>query len=149
LLDKAAREAESGRRLAIHDRETGLYAYWYLNRRFEEESRRATRYDSPLSVMVVEIGKDDAYETRDEVTRWLAGEKRGTDLASHLGDGRFIVILTETGLEEAAAIAGRLAKRFPEIVEIGLGSFPEDAATLEGIKQAAERRSHRNWALAV
>jgi GGDEF domain-containing protein len=149
LIAKAESEVESGRRLAMFDRQTGLYAYWYMLRRFEEETRRAERYTRPLTAMAVEVVKDPSYKTRDQLTRWFEQELRGTDLASHLGDGRFLVLLTETSLEEAAAIAGRIAERFPDALDIGLGSFPEDGASLQDVQEAAERRSHGNWALAV
>jgi GGDEF domain-containing protein len=149
LVAKAAREAESGRRLAMFDRQTGLYAYWYLVRRFEEEARRAERYSRPLAAMLIEVKNDDAYRTQDQLTRWLEQEVRGTDLASHLGDGRFVVLLTETTLEDSAAIAARLSERFPGALAVGLGSCPEDGASLDEVKKAAERRAHGNWALAI
>jgi GGDEF domain-containing protein len=149
LLDKAGREAETGRRLAMFDRETGLYAHWYLARRFEEEAQRSKRYSRPLSVVAIEVRGGDAYRVQDELRNWLDQGLRTTDLASHLGGGRYLALLTETVLEDASAIAARIAERFPEDVEIGLGCFPEDGSTLEDVQRAAERRAHGNWRLAV
>jgi diguanylate cyclase (GGDEF)-like protein len=149
LIDKATREAESGRRLAMFDRETGLYAHWYLERRFEEEARRSERYSRPLSVIAIEVHSDDAYRTQDEVRDWLDSSLRTTDLATHLGGGRYVALLTETPLDHAAAIAARLAERFPKTIAIGLGCFPEDGNKLKDVQKVAERRSHTNWALAV
>ncbi len=149
IMDKASREVESGRRLAMFDRQTGLYAYWYLVRRFEEEARRAERYTRPLTAMLIEVMQHEAYRIQDEVTAWLEQELRGTDLASHLGDGRYIVMLTETALADGAALAARMAERFPRTLAIGLGCCPEDGAKLDEVKKAAERRAHGNWALAV
>jgi GGDEF domain-containing protein len=149
LVSKASREAESGRRLAMFDRQTGLYAYWYLVRRFEEESRRVERYARPLTAMLIEVKGDDKYRTQDKVTHWLEQELRTTDLASHLGDGRYLVLLTETELADGAAIAARLAERFPQAIAVGLGCCPEDGGKLEDVQKAAERRAHGNWALAV
>jgi GGDEF domain-containing protein len=149
MLEKASREAESGRRLAMFDRQTGLYAYWYLVRRFEEEARRAERYARPLTAMIIEVMRDGSYKTADELTAWLEQELRGTDLACHLGDGRFLAVLTETSLADGAAIAARMAERFPTALAVGLGTFPEDGAQLDEVKRAAERRAHGNWALAV
>jgi GGDEF domain-containing protein len=149
LVAKASREAESGRRLAMFDRQIGLYAYWYLVRRFEEEARRAERYARPLTAMIIEVMRDENHETLGELTAWLEQELRGTDLACHLGAGRFLIVLTETSLADGAAIAARMADRFPRTLAIGLGSFPEDGAQLDEVKKAAERRAHGNWALAV
>jgi len=65
LIKKATREAETDRRLAMYDRETGLYAPWYLERRFAEEAQRAGRYGHPLSLISIEVRcRDDAYAER-------------------------------------------------------------------------------------
>jgi GGDEF domain-containing protein len=150
MVNKAAREAESGRRLAMYDRETGLYASWYLGRRFEEEAKRSERYSRSLSVIAMEVRcEDDAYRIQDELRNWLDRSLRATDMASHLGGGRYLALLTETGLDDASAIAARTAEKFPETVAIGLGCFPDDGETLDDVHKVAERRSHSNWHLAV
>jgi PleD family two-component response regulator len=133
----------------MFDRQTGLYAYWYLVRRFEEETRRAGRYARPLTAVVIEVMGDETFKTLDGLTAWLDQELRGTDLACHLGDGRFLIVLTETSLADGAAIAARMAQRFPKALTMGLGSFPEDGGKLDEVTKAAERRAHGNWALAV
>jgi GGDEF domain-containing protein len=133
----------------MYDRETGLYAHWYLARRFEEEAKRSERYSRPLSVIAMEVRGEDAYRVQAEVRDWLDRCLRSTDLASHLGGGRYLALLTETVLEDAAAIAARLAERFPGNVEIGIGCFPEDGGKLEDVQKVAERRAHGNWHLAV
>jgi len=149
VLDKATREAEAGRRLAMYDRETGLFAHWYLAKRFEEETRRSERYSRPLTVITMEVRGMQAREVQAELRDWLDQSLRSTDLASHLGGGRYLALLTETLLEEAAALAARLAARFPENLEIGLGCFPEDGSRMEDVQHVAERRAHGNWRLAV
>ena len=150
LVQRAGHEAESGRRLAMYDRETGLYASWYLERRFEEETRRARRYEHPLSLIVIEVRcQDHASRVRTGLRDWLDRSMRATDLATHLGGGRYAALVTETGLEDASAIAARLAESFPEDVAIGLASFPEDGEDLKSIEDVAERRSHGKWRLAV
>jgi diguanylate cyclase (GGDEF)-like protein len=149
LIEKATREAESGRRLAMYDRETGLYAHWYLAQRFDEEARRSERYSRPLSVVLIEVRSNDAYRTQDEVRNWLSGCLRSTDMASHLGGGRYVALLTETPLDDAAAIAARLAESFPDTIAIGLGHFPDDGDNLVAVQTVAQRRAHGNWALAI
>ncbi len=42
MVERAAEEAESGRRLASSNHVTGLMASWYIRLRFEEETKRAT-----------------------------------------------------------------------------------------------------------
>lgn len=150
LIKKATREAETGRRLAMYDRETGLYAPWYLERRFAEEAQRAERYGHPLSLIAIEVRcRDDAYRVRDGLRSWLDQSLRGTDIATHLGGGRYAALVTETDLEDASAVAARIAESFPDDVAIGLACFPADGDNLEAIKQVAERRAHSKWRLAV
>lgn len=149
LVERATAEAETGRRLAIYDRQTGLYAYWYLVLRFEEEAHRAKRYCRPLSVIVIQAKQDQAYRIQDEVRDWLHREMRATDLASHLGDGCFLALLTESSLDDAGATATRLAERFADAVEIGLSAYPDDGTSLDDLRTYALRRAHGNWALAV
>jgi GGDEF domain-containing protein len=149
LVQKATREAESGRRLVMFDRQTGLYAYWYIVQRFKEEAKRTERYECPLSVLSVEVVKGDSYSLQDEVTSWLAHEMRATDLTCHLGDGRFVVILTETTLDEAGAMAARIAHHFPNVLIMGVACSPDDGSSLDEVKSAAEGRAHGNWELAT
>ena len=70
-------------------------------------------------------------------------------MATDLGGGRYVALVTETGLEDASAIAARVAESFPDGVAIGLACFPADGDNLEAVKQVAERRAHSNWRLAV
>ncbi len=67
------RLADEGRKLAIYDRATGLYAYWYLQMRAEEEMSRAGRYHKPLSVASFWCSTKDAIE---RTTATLAGTLR-------------------------------------------------------------------------
>jgi GGDEF domain-containing protein len=133
----------------MYDRETGLFAHWYVSRRFDEEARRAERYNCSLSVILIEVRADEAYRTQDGIRAWMDTSLRSTDLATHLGAGRYLAMLTETVLDDAAAIAARVAENFPQDVAIGLACFPDDGATLEEVQKVAERRAHSNWALAI
>lgn len=109
----------------MYDRETGLYAPWYLERRFEEEARRAERFSHPLSLIAIEVRcRDDAYRVQDGLRNWLHQSLRETDLATHLGGGRYLALVTETGLEDAFVVAARIAERFPQRRRDRLGLLP-------------------------
>jgi GGDEF domain-containing protein len=131
----------------MYDRASGLYAYWYFARRFEEEARRADRYARPLAALLVEVKRHEAYKTEDQVTAWLEQELRATDLASHLGDGRYMALLTETNASDADAIVSRLSGRFPHALAIGVGCYPQDGKSLDEVQKAAELRARGHWAL--
>ena len=137
LLDKATREAETGRRLAIHDRETGLFAYWYLQQRFEEEAQRATRYNHNLSLMVIEINSGNGFASRDALTAWLRQNIRVSDLPGHLGDGRYLVLMPETDAEAASILARRLQQDIGSEIAVGLSIYPEDGSTLSELQKLA------------
>ena len=150
LYQRATREAEAGRRLVMYDRETGFYAPWFLQLRLEEEVRRSERYESPLTLLSVEVRADDAsYRLTDGLRNWLNTSIRATDLVSHLGGGRYVALLTDTTQDEAASTAARLASSFPGEVAIGLASCPDDGESFDALRATAERRAHDRWSLAV
>ena len=148
LVEKATREADTGRRLVMFDRESGLYAYWYLARRFESETARATRYGRPLSIVLLEVRRDAAHRNQDEVQHWLLGELRTTDLLTHLGDGRYLALLTETDEVSAAATVSRLEERFSDKIAVGFACYPEAGSTLEQLEIATQGGAQRSSNLA-
>jgi GGDEF domain-containing protein len=104
-LDNARLYAEA-RRLADTDPLTSLHNRRYFDERLRRESARARRYSRGLGLLLV--------EAEDPVRDLLsAGERirsavRGTDVASHLGDGRFAVIMPEAGQADAERLLRRL-----------------------------------------
>jgi GGDEF domain-containing protein len=138
LLEMAAQEANSARRLAIYDRDSGLYAYWYFASRFRQETARCTRYNHPLSVVLVEVNQGPEGHSLESVQAWLSSELRSTDLLTHLGDGRFLAILIETDEIGAAEVVARLKKAFPKDVAVGAASWPEDGSSLIELQHAAQ-----------
>jgi PleD family two-component response regulator len=143
IVEKAVREAAARRRLAINDRETGLYAYWYLRQRFEEERKRSERYGHPLSVMLIEVRQDADLLARDSLADWLLRRTRSCDLAGHLGDGRYIVFMPETTAEAAALGTVRLSEQFGDTIAVGLSAFPADGSKLVELEMAAQGRLRR------
>ena len=139
LLEKVTREADGARRLAMYDRATGLYASWYLARRFAEEAKRATRYDRNLSVVVIEITKSDGFKTHDEVTEYINAHLRVGDMATHLGDGRYMAYLPETSRLAAEQLIGRMTWQFDHIAT-GVAEFPADGEDLGTLQSIAESR---------
>ena len=108
VVEKLSRDAEGNRRLAMYDRDTGLYAYWYILKRVDEEARRAERYGHPFSLILVSVDQGENFGTLDKVTEWLNSRLRSTDLATHLGDGRYLTVLPETASQDAQVSADRL-----------------------------------------
>jgi len=121
---------DHGRRLAIYDRETGLYAYWYLNLRASEEIERARRYGETFAVLLVEAarGRLSQHEER-HLFSVLSRQFRRTDLVAHVGSLRFLVLLTNTDQAGSDVVVERLRSGFgPGEIEVNVALYPEDGA---------------------
>ena len=103
---------------ATIDRLTGVFNRQALLAELFTEVERAARYDRPLCVAFVDIDHfkvvNDSYghESGDVVLRGvsqvLARNLRASDLVGRYGGEEFMLILTETNVEEGAAIAEKL-----------------------------------------
>jgi GGDEF domain-containing protein/transcriptional regulator with GAF, ATPase, and Fis domain len=92
---------------AIRDGLTGLYNHRHFQERLRQECRRACRYGSPLSLLMLDLddfkGFNDRYghQTGDEALREVgqilfAVTRRGVDIAARYGGEEFAVILPHT-----------------------------------------------------
>jgi len=123
-LEKARLEAEEERqreeadRRAVTDPLTGLYNRTYLADALEKECRRAKRYGSPLSCLMLDL--DDLQDINDkrghlegdsvlrQVAIAIGNSVREIDIAARYGGDEFCVLAPETGLEGAMQLAERL-----------------------------------------
>ncbi|MCH8995346.1 MAG: GGDEF domain-containing protein [Chloroflexi bacterium] len=128
-----------GERLAIYDRETGLYAYWYFSLRLEEELARSHRYKQACTLLLVEslqgrLGPDE----EQRLLRSMTASFRSSDLVAHLGNLRFVVLLTSTDAEGALVVVRRFrASVAPNEVHVGLASYPADGQDWPSLLKAA------------
>jgi diguanylate cyclase (GGDEF)-like protein len=103
---------------ATVDRLTGVFNRQALLSELFTEVERASRYDRPLCVAFVDIDHfkvvNDSYghESGDLVLRGvaqiIAGNLRTSDMIGRYGGEEFMLILTETVVEEGAALAEKL-----------------------------------------
>ncbi len=104
--------------LAVIDPLTGLYNRRYLDTHMQVLIERSVARQRPLSVLVIDIDRfktvNDSYghDVGDEVIREFAKRIRltirGIDLACRHGGEEFVVVLPDTSVETAEAIAERL-----------------------------------------
>jgi diguanylate cyclase (GGDEF)-like protein/PAS domain S-box-containing protein len=104
--------------LATTDSLTGLKNHRLFQERLIDEVRRAARYGSPLSILMLDIDQFKTYNDAfghpagDALLRRLAGEMeatvRSSDLPARYGGEEFAVILPETDAEQARIAAERL-----------------------------------------
>jgi diguanylate cyclase (GGDEF)-like protein len=152
--------------LSVTDDLTQLYNSRYLNDALRKETKRAMRGGWPLSLLFIDL---DGFKQINDVHGHLLGSRalieaaqivrscaRETDVVARFGGDEFAMLLPETGLEGAQAVARRLRDRFQRHVfladhgpgnrisaSIGLATLPDVADTAEGLLQAADAAMYR------
>ena len=154
-------------KLTIIDELTGTYNYRYFSARLEDEKRRAVRYSQPLALLMVDIDwfkrVNDRYghETGNVALRGLAQViascVRDVDILARYGGEEFIVILPQTGYEEAVAIGARIRQRVEQTdfgpdargrplkmtVSIGISSYPDNGRSEEELVKSVDEALYR------
>lgn len=149
--------------MSITDPLTALPNRRYLEERLMEELNRSRRYDYPMSFLMIDIDDFKAYNDKNghqagdlalQITaHCLKGALRSADVASRYGGEEFCILLPQTGIVEAGAIADRIRQRvstthFPHgksqplgrvSVSIGVSTFSSMVNTSENIIAAADR----------
>lgn len=132
LTLRARRARQAAEHAALTDRLTGLANRPAFDHRLAVEWERATRYQRPLGVVVVDLDDFKAvndthgHAAGDEVLRQvgasLARRVRTPDLAARLGGDEFVVIAPETsagGLVRLAEVLRGVVEELPVSVSVG------------------------------
>jgi two-component system, cell cycle response regulator len=140
---------------------TSLWNYRYLTLALGHEIERATRFDRPLTVLMLDLDRfkqiNDHYghQVGDAVLIELAGrmrtEVREVDTVARYGGEEFVVVLPETDATGAARAAERLGtairssrfcadSRHPLVVtaSIGVAVFPDHGSTASRLLRSAD-----------
>lgn len=149
LLDA---ERSAATMMSRHDELTGLSNRRAFDQFLREAFNRARRYERPLSLMTIDVDEFKAYNDTyghpagDEVlsaaATVFAGIARDTDLVARIGGEEFAMVLPETSLAGARALAERVRQKVSELrlqrrvtVSIGIAALaagiPTAAALLE------------------
>jgi diguanylate cyclase (GGDEF)-like protein len=143
---------------AITDALTGLYNHRYLHERLSEELHRARDLQRPLSVLFCDLDHFKGYNDSNghsagdavlqEVAHVIEQSVRNIDAAARYGGEEFVVILVDTGKDEALAVAERIRTRLrdagftandvPLTVSIGIAGYPDDAERREDLLNKAD-----------
>jgi len=144
----------------MQDSLTGLFNRTYGNQRLAEEWELYLRGGPHFSVMFLdldgfkEVNDTFGHEMGDKIlaefSKFLRSSLRATDVAIRWGGDEFLVILPGTDIEEAAAIAERLAAQMthrnttlgrPVTASIGVASISE-ANSVEQLVELADQRTY-------
>lgn len=160
---ECCKRLEELKTLSVTDGLTGLFNRRYFDERFSEELSRAARYDSFLSLAILDI---DDFKLFNDTEGHLAGDDvlkamshiaseslRAIDIIARYGGEEFAIIMPETEKEEAVLVAERARRNFEELmagrwesfprrditVSIGVASFPGDGRDAETIIRHADK----------
>ena len=141
-LAKYIEQARSGRKLALYDRDTGLFAHWYMTLRGQEECSRTERYDRGLSMLIIEPSPAIAtaeWAVKGEIDRWIQTELRATDIAGYLGNSRYLILAPEADAAGGVRLVERLNVEVGQL-DIGFSAFPEDGTVFQELWDSAAKR---------
>ena len=151
LSNQAAIAIENARlyRYAVTDELTRLYNHRYFQHRLNEELQRADRYDSKVSLILLDIdhfkmfndtyGHQEGDRVLKTVSKLIEKSVREVDIAARYGGEEFIVICPEKDGEGAVVPAQRIrttiesfdfrigGKHVPITVSLGISCYPEMA----------------------
>ncbi len=149
--------------MSITDSLTSMPNRRYLEERLAEELNRSKRYDYQMSFLMIDIDDFKAYNDMNghqagdlalQITaHCLKAALRSADVASRYGGEEFCILLPQTGMTEAAAIADRIRQRvntthYPHgktqplgrvTISVGVSTFSTILNTSENIIAAADR----------
>ena len=148
---------------AIYDELTRLYNFRYFQDRVVSEVRRATRYDQPLTLLMIDA---DDFKAFNDSKGHLAGNMalrrlatvlkktvREVDVAARYGGEEFAILLPSTGKLAALKLGEKLRQAVEKAgigkdakgeggaltVSIGVASLPGDAASAAELVDRADR----------
>jgi len=139
LISRLVEQAQQGRKLAIYDRDTGLFAHWYLALRGHEECARAGRYGRGLSLLIIEPSAGTAGEewaAKSRIREWIQSDLRLTDIAGYLGNGRYAVITPEVCSVATEKLIARLRETVHD-ADVGAAAFGADGESFDALWRVA------------
>lgn len=148
LQVKKIRLYENVKEISIIDGLTGVFVRRHFLERFQEELRRALRYNFGISVLMVDVDHFKSYNDNfghlvgdkalREVAQVIRENIRRVDVLGRYGGEEFIVVAPEIDKKKGAELAERIRSSIARkrlriydeetkmTVSIGLCSFPED-----------------------
>ncbi len=157
--------------LTIIDELTELFNYRYFRNKLSDELRRADRYRQRFSVLMMDldhfkkINDEHGHQTGNIVLREISGIVkqcvRDVDIVARYGGEEFVVILPQTGDDDALVIAERIRSTVQKAffsnsqgqrdiqmtISIGIASYPNGVKTLDQLIEKADKTMYQAKAL--
>jgi diguanylate cyclase (GGDEF)-like protein len=154
-------------RQASTDELTGLYNYRFLVDYLDQQIALAERLSSPLAVLMLDLdrfkqlndslGHHAGDEALRSFARALLGTVRRSDLAARYGGEEFVVVMANTGREEARLVAEKIrhavagmelhlgpdAEEVHVTVSIGGVAYPDDTGDARQLLRLADDALYR------
>lgn len=146
----ASRTARQLEHEALVDPLTGLLNRRALDRDLRRELGRGSRYNAPVSVMVLDV---DRLKLVNDTEGHLAGDQmllalarsldqvlRSVDAAYRVGGDEFVVMLPDASPDAAEVVAARARAAGAPSFSWGVASFPVDGESVDALIDRADRR---------
>lgn len=152
------------RKIATVDPLTGVYNRRAFTTFFERELEKQRRYDTVMSMMMVDV--DDFKEINDRyghtvgdevlvaVAKTLAQNTRKLDFVCRFGGDEFVVLMPETKSEEARVIKERIVAQLGDryagteiAVSVSIGIKDSTEEDLTGLLASVDREMYRDKAI--
>jgi diguanylate cyclase (GGDEF)-like protein len=173
MANQAASVLENARLLrqlrdaAETDLVTGVYSHRHLQDRVRQETARASRGRTPLSVLMVDlndfkrVNDEHGHQAGDRVLRAIAGALRAavrtSDVVARYGGDEFVVLMPDTDESEAQVVAARAEAAIAELAHVvgdgavvhvtgslGLALHPRDGRSAKELLRAADAAMYRH-----
>jgi len=149
--------------LTIIDELTGIYNYRYFVHKLENELKRARRYHQSLSLMMIDIDWFKKYNDTyghlfgnlilKDLARVIKSCIRDVDILIRYGGEEFVVILPQTGKEDARYIGERIRSKVEQTqfedkkkrlkvkltVSLGVATYPENGTDAEELVKSVDQ----------
>ncbi len=154
-------------KLTVIDELTGVYNFRYFRERLEDEQRRAARYGTPLSLIMIDIDWFKSINDRfghpvgnialRQLARVIVACVRDVDIVARYGGEEFMVILPQTATEETHRIAERMRRKveqtefgpdgagrpLPLTVSIGISCYPDNGRPEDDLVESVDQALYR------
>lgn len=158
-----SRDFDTQYKLATTDGLTELYNHRYFQEQLQNQVSHASRYESPLSLIIIDIdffkkfNDNFGHQSGDAVLRQVAFELkknvRSADIVCRYGGEEMSIILPNTKYEEAVNIANKLCnlvaskkckltngKESNVTISLGVASYGQDGMTPKELIESADKR---------